>query len=56
MHNDGSEKAFKYVITNDGMIVFEQYREEHIKYWTPIIISNLIAITSLIVSIIVLMQ
>lgn len=56
LNDDGSEKSFKYVITNDGVVAFEIYRESHIKYWIPIIISNLISIASLIISIIALKQ
>ena len=55
LHDDPSKKTNKYSLTNDGVIAYEQYREKHIKYWIPIIISNLIALTSLIVSIIAIM-
>ena len=55
LNEDGSEKAFRYVMTNDGVIAFEHCREEHLKYWMPIIVSNVIALTSLIVSIIAIM-
>ena len=49
------EYSPELVITNTGKLAFEQYREEHLKYWMPIIVSNVIALTSLIVSIIAIM-
>lgn len=54
LNDDGSEKSFKYVITNDGVVAFEIYREEHrnirnisIRSWIAIIISLIALIVTM---------
>ena len=54
LNKDGSEKAFRYVMTNDGVIAFEQYREEHlnkrnisIRSWIAIVISLIALIVTI---------
>ena len=54
LNEDGSEKAFRYVMTNDGVIAFEQYREERlnkrnisIRSWIAIVISLIALIVTI---------
>ena len=54
LNEDGSEKAFRYVMTNDGVIAFEHYREERlnkrnisIRSWIAIVISLIALIVTI---------
>lgn len=54
LHDDSSKKTNKYSLTNDGVIAFEQYREERlnkrnisIRSWIAIVISLIALIVTI---------
>ena len=50
------DDEYVYSITTDGSNEYQLYADERIKYWIPIIISNLIATAALIVAILALLK